>query len=86
MKCSNNHSSIIKHSIIWATLIIALSYLLKDNLADSSIKNTIFIFMTGAWYMSHSLLSKAHGLKTCSPCEAKLFGRFFPKKNSNDEK
>ncbi|PCI72904.1 MAG: hypothetical protein COB38_02360 [Gammaproteobacteria bacterium] len=86
MKCSNKQSSVLKHSIIWATLIIALSYLLKDNLTDSSIKNTIFIFMIGAWYMSHSLLSKAHGLKMVSDCETKLFRRFFSNENSKDEK
>ncbi|PHS18511.1 MAG: hypothetical protein COA86_07395 [Kangiella sp.] len=86
MKCSNKQSSVLKHSIIWAVLIIALSYLLKDNLTDSSIKNTILIFMIGAWYMSHSLLSKAHGLKMISNCEVKLFRRFFANENNKDEK
>lgn len=86
MKFSNKQSSVLKHSIIWAALIIAFSYLLKDNLTDSSIKNTIFIFMIGAWYMSHSLLSKAHGLKMVSDCEAKLFQRFFTKNISKSEK
>ena len=83
MKCSNNQSSITKHSIIWAVLIIAISFLLKDNLADASIKNTIIIFLIGAWYMSHSLLSKSHGQKIISDCEAKLFRRLFTKEKSN---
>ena len=86
MKCSNSQLSIVQHSIIWAVLIVVISYLLKDNLIEPNVKNTIFILMTGAWFSSHSILSKAKGLKIISNCEAKLFRRFFTKENSKSEK
>jgi hypothetical protein len=74
----NNHQNstkqglIIKHSIVWAALMIAIAFLLSGELEDSSIKNTIFIFMVGAWYMSHSLIMHSLGKSLLLNCERRL--------------
>ena len=53
---------VLIHSIIWAVLMLMLTYLIKG----TDIANTILIFMVGGWYISHSIILKLTKVKESS--------------------
>jgi hypothetical protein len=62
---------VLIHSIIWAVLMLMLTYLIKG----TDIANTILIFMVGGWYISHSIILKLAKTKNASnesKCKSKI--------------
>lgn len=76
-KENNQQSSVFKHSIVWASLILAIAFLLSGKPEFDAVKNTIFILLVGASVISHSILLRSQGKSLISTCEAKLLRRLF---------
>ena len=78
-KKTNNNSVdknlMVKSSIVWAVLMLAIAFLLSGKMEIESVNNTIFIFMIGAWYISHSFILKAQGKGLIPACERKFLKR-----------
>jgi len=86
MQPSKSCQPILKHSIVWAALILAITYILSSHSVVSSVNSTILIFLIGGWYISQQFLLDALGKSSSLACEVKFFKRMLDKSSEkNDE-
>ncbi len=50
-----NGTAIVINALVWATLMLATSYLLKDAITDQ--KNMLMMLHIGGWFITNGLLT-----------------------------
>lgn len=73
MKKTQFNKTILVHSIIWALMMIVLSFILRGTEQSS----TVMIFMIGAWYISFSMMKSNQDSKSILQRECACIKRFL---------